>query len=136
MNNKLKITTTKKTLLWVLYLLQKKIQEKNWNLLDFRSDPETELDPDPLSRKRIRGSALKWSESETLKKILCFWKKEKFDLHTILFPSIGTAIIYFSNILCIFPPQKLNIFLAHIYICLPNFAMGYFYLNKSDEQGD
>ena len=27
---------------------------KNWNLLDFRSDPE--LYPDPLSRKRIRGS--------------------------------------------------------------------------------
>ena len=65
-----------------------------------------------------------------------FWKKEKFDLHTILFLSIGTAMIYFSNILFIFPPQKLNIFLTHIYICLPNFAMGYFYLNKSDEQGD
>ena len=37
---------------------EKKLRRKNWNLLDFRSDPESdqdpELDPDPLSRKRIR----------------------------------------------------------------------------------
>ena len=37
-------------------------KKKNWNLLDFRSDP------DPSSRKRIRGSgsASKWYGSETL----------------------------------------------------------------------
>ena len=37
---------------------EKKLRRKNLNLLDFRSDPESdqdpELDPDPLSRKRIR----------------------------------------------------------------------------------
>ena len=47
---------------------EKNKEEKNWNLLDFwsdlESDPESELDPDPelnsdpLSQKQIRGSCL------------------------------------------------------------------------------
>ena len=46
MNNKLKITTKKHRYEFTFY--RKNEEEKNWNLLDFKSDP------DPLSRKRIR----------------------------------------------------------------------------------
>ena len=50
MNNKL--VNYKKTSLSFIHLQNN--TKKNWNLFDFRSDPELdpEPDPDPLSRKR------------------------------------------------------------------------------------
>ena len=55
-HNKLKITT-KNSVMSFKPFTEKNVEEKNWNLFDFRSDP------DPLSRKRIRGSGY---GSETL----------------------------------------------------------------------
>ena len=52
LNKKLKITK-KKNMLGVLYHLQKKI-EKKLEFADFWSDPDPELNPDKMSRKRIR----------------------------------------------------------------------------------
>ena len=66
MNNKY-INYKKKSLSSIVPFTEK-IMKKNWNIFDFRSDPES--DPDPYSRKRIRGAgsacSSKCSGSETL----------------------------------------------------------------------
>ena len=63
-NNKLKITTTKNIVMSFIPFSEK-YQEIFLNFFDFWSDPESNpgQEPDPYSRKRIRGSG---SGSETL----------------------------------------------------------------------
>ena len=48
MNNKLINQQQKNIVMSIISFTEKKLEKLNWNLFDFRSDPNPEQDPDPL----------------------------------------------------------------------------------------